>query len=299
MGEQMVSRQVGSGHMALSEPDACRIARRGTIIRRWWWRGPRRSFWSGRWCRFYRLSRDQWCGRWLAIVAGQLRLFGVARRVEVLDPLGVRKPHQLLAPDGAKGQAGIAAQALQCRDVLIADHSAFGVRHTACREQVAQAAAGRAVAAGVDGHRVPVGNLPQFVGQRSIGSRRACRGGNAARWLGCSLGGGAVRKGHLAIRSNDAIDRLRLSTYRCQGQQQGGSCSRSERKTGHVGSPHSCGLCLLWGSLRFVQYELQAVSSSAIPWWRSRASRLGSRPRKALKDSMAGRLPPASRMASR
>ena len=124
-------------------------------------------------------------------------------------------------------------------------------------------------------------------------------GGNAARWLGCSLGGGAVRKGHFAIRSNDAIDRLRLSTYRCQGQQQGGSCSRSERKTGHVGSPHSCGLCLLWGGLQFVQSELQAVSSSAIPWWRSRASRLGSRPRKALKDSMAGRLPPASRMASR
>ena len=36
-----------------------------------------------------------------------------------------------------------------------------------------------------------------------------------------------------------------------------------------------------------------------MPWWRSSASNVGSRPRKALNDSMAGRLPPASRMASR
>ena len=40
-------------------------------------------------------------------------------------------------------------------------------------------------------------------------------------------------------------------------------------------------------------------SSQAIPWWRSSASMLGSRPRKALNESMAGRLPPASRMAWR
>jgi len=34
----------------------------------------------------------------------------------------------------------------------------------------------------------------------------------------------------------------------------------------------------------------------AMPWCRSRASIDGSRPRKALNDSIAGRLPPASRI---
>lgn len=36
-----------------------------------------------------------------------------------------------------------------------------------------------------------------------------------------------------------------------------------------------------------------------MPWWRSNASSAGSRPRKALKDSIAGRLPPASRILCR
>ena len=41
------------------------------------------------------------------------------------------------------------------------------------------------------------------------------------------------------------------------------------------------------------------VTDQAMPWWRSSASTAGSRPRNALKDAMAGRLPPASRIASR
>ena len=44
---------------------------------------------------------------------------------------------------------------------------------------------------------------------------------------------------------------------------------------------------------------LYAVTSSAIPWWRSKASNCGSRPRKALKLSIALRLPPISRMLCR
>src|SRR3990167_2731687 len=45
--------------------------------------------------------------------------------------------------------------------------------------------------------------------------------------------------------------------------------------------------------------QVTSVYCQAIPWWRKRASRLGSRPRKALNDSMAGRLPPASRIVWR
>src|SRR6185503_17720510 len=41
--------------------------------------------------------------------------------------------------------------------------------------------------------------------------------------------------------------------------------------------------------------ELQAV----MPLWRSRASTLGSRPRKARNDSAAGRLPPTASTSSR
>ena len=44
---------------------------------------------------------------------------------------------------------------------------------------------------------------------------------------------------------------------------------------------------------------LQAATGSAMPWWRSKASSWGSRPRKALKLSMALRLPPISRMLCR
>ncbi len=50
--------------------------------------------------------------------------------------------------------------------------------------------------------------------------------------------------------------------------------------------------------LRFLRVP-QAATGSAMPWWRSKASSWGSRPRKALKLSMALRLPPISRMLCR
>src|SRR5690606_11930352 len=39
------------------------------------------------------------------------------------------------------------------------------------------------------------------------------------------------------------------------------------------------------------------LHAATMPLWRSSASTLGSRPRKALKDSMAGRLPPTARIS--
>lgn len=43
----------------------------------------------------------------------------------------------------------------------------------------------------------------------------------------------------------------------------------------------------------------RACASSAIPLWRSSASMFGSRPRNALNESIAGRLPPTSRISRR
>jgi len=57
-------------------------------------------------------------------------LFRVTRSVQILYPFPFGKACELLAADGAEGQAGTATQPLKRRYVFVAGHGALGERDT-------------------------------------------------------------------------------------------------------------------------------------------------------------------------
>lgn len=76
-------------------------------------------------------------------------------------------------------------------------------------------------------------------------------------------------------------------------RQKGRAAIRRQKKQ----MPAAMRACVLPRFRALAQHQHQAFA--AMPEWRSKASTVGSRPRKALNDSIAGRLPPASRISCR
>ncbi len=227
----------------------------------------------------HRLDGHQRRGRRLAVARRQRRLFWVARRVEVLRPLGFQVAAQLLPADGEQGQGGVAVQPAKGFGVFRGVDGFLGVRNAARAEQVASAVAGRAVLAGVQHHRVPRRDLTQL--ERQLGAAGG-RPGAAGTGLRARVRGGRglVGEGDAAVGADDAVDALG----------RGGQCGQQ------AGGGEGGGNDPLHVAHSLLSWSAGSAVVQAMPWCRSRASIDGSRPRKALNDSIAGRLPPASRI---
>ena len=146
-------------------------------------------------------------------------MLGVARSVQVLGPLAVGEPGQLLAANRAERQAVASAEPLQRINVLIGGDRALGKGNTAPHQQIARVVAWRAVSARVKRDRETRGDLLQLIGQGRTGGTRARRGALSR------LGGGVwcpVGEGYFSIGADNPVHGLGMGADTRQGQQQRG-----------------------------------------------------------------------------
>ena len=118
--------------------------------------------------RFDWRRRCQRLGCWRPVVCRQLRLLGIACSSQILIPAVGAETFEVLIADGGKGQAVLAAEFSQRRDVAIAVYGALAERNTPVLQMRASLVAGGTVFAGVDRDRVAIGDLTQFVRQLKV-----------------------------------------------------------------------------------------------------------------------------------
>src|SRR3989344_5363953 len=171
------------------------------------------------------LGWDPRAGFGLGIARRQLRLLGVAGRVEVGVPLRLLQADDLLAADLQRRQLRAVFLGVEGADVVGGVDRLLGVGHATGLPQLAAGFTGGTLACGVQGDRVAVDDLLQLVGQGHGADTRL----GLAQGLRGLTDRGAVGVGDAPIGADDLVG------------PPGGGRQQAAEQHGQAGPPESTG----------------------------------------------------------